>query len=396
MGKKVLRLLGMVLILLCLSVTSVRAEEDSGSKEEAEDIISQQMEALDFDSMDSIMGEVSQDTQFYEQNFAFQSFGDLLTQLVSGEVDLTLGQWVQEILNLLFKEIPLQGHLLLQVAALALLSQLLKSLDEHFQGSSAGEIGFFAVYGVLVMTLFHSFALAVDIVRSTTEKILQVGFALMPALAAVAAASGQVVSATIQSEVILGGMNLLLSALQYVVGGGIVLMVMLETANHISPKEMLGQFISLIRIVIEKGLKIVTSLFFILMGIQGIALPAMDKFLQKTASTAFSAVPVVGSALSGAVDTVLTGSTLVKNGIGAAGFLILLCICLLPMVKLIVCWLLYKVMAALLAPVADSRVIGLLSGMADAAGLLVAVLCSAIVIFMGAFGIFLYTTGASL
>ena len=56
MGKKVLRLFGMVLILLCLSVTSVRAEEDSGSKEEAEDIIRQQMEALDFDSMDSIMG----------------------------------------------------------------------------------------------------------------------------------------------------------------------------------------------------------------------------------------------------------------------------------------------------------------------------------------------------
>lgn len=342
------------------------------------------------------MGEVSQDNQFYEQNFAFQSFGDLLSQLVSGEVDLTFGQWMQEILNLLFKEIPLQGHLLLQVAALALLSQLLKSLDEHFQGSSAGEIGFFAVYGVLVITLFHSFAVAVDIVRSTTERILQVGFALMPALAAVAAASGQVVSATVQSEVILGGMNLLLSALQYVVGGGIVLMVMLETANHISPKEMLGQFISLIRILIEKGLKIITSLFFILMGIQGIALPAMDKFLQKTASTAFSAVPVVGSALSGAVDTVLTGSTLVKNGIGAAGFLILLCICLLPMIKLIVCWLLYKVMAALLAPVADSRVIGLLSGMADAAGLLIAVLCSAIIIFIGAFGIFLYTTGAAL
>ena len=60
MGKKVLRLLGMVLILLCLSVTSVRAEEDSGSKEEAEDIIRQQMEALDFDSMDSIMGEVTE------------------------------------------------------------------------------------------------------------------------------------------------------------------------------------------------------------------------------------------------------------------------------------------------------------------------------------------------
>lgn len=204
MRKKALRLVVMVLILLCLSITSVRAEEDSGSREDAEDIIRQQMEALDFDSMDSIMGEVSQDNQFYEQNFAFQSFGDLLSQLVSGEVDLTFGQWMQEILNLLFKEIPLQGHLLLQVAALALLSQLLKSLDEHFQGSSAGEIGFFAVYGVLVITLFHSFAVAVDIVRSTTERILQVGFALMPALAAVAAASGQVVSATVQSEVILG------------------------------------------------------------------------------------------------------------------------------------------------------------------------------------------------
>ena len=87
MRKKALRLVVMVLILLCLSITSVRAEEDSGSREDAEDIIRQQMEALDFDSMDSIMGEVSQDNQFYEQNFAFQSFGDLLSQLVSGEVE---------------------------------------------------------------------------------------------------------------------------------------------------------------------------------------------------------------------------------------------------------------------------------------------------------------------
>ena len=59
-----------------------------------------------------------------------------------------------------------------------------------------------------------------------------------------------------------------------------------------------------------------------------------------------------------------------KNGIGTAAILIILLICLPPLVKIAIFTVSYKVMAALLQPIADKRFVGCMGTVAEGGGLL--------------------------
>ena len=101
------------------------------------------------------------------------------------------------------------------------------------------------------------------------------------------------------------------------------------------------------------------------------------------------AVPVVGGAIGGAVETIFAGASLVGHCVGGAGMVILMCICLVPLGKLVAIWLLYKVTSALLSPIADAKMTELLEGMADGTGMLMGVLLVLIGMFVCGVGIFL-------
>lgn len=97
--------------------------------------------------------------------------------------------------------------------------------------------------------------------------------------------------------------------------------------------------------------------------------------------------------MSGAMDSVMAGSMMIKNGIGAAGCIVLLCICLLPAAKLTAIWFVYRLLAAFLSPIADPRMIQVLAAMGRSTAMLLGLLVSSIVIFTGVVGVFVMTTG---
>ena len=119
--------------------------------------------------------------------------------------------------------------------------------------------------------------------------------------------------------------------------------------------------------------------------------PSADRLIYKVSGSLISSVPIVGSALSGAVETVMTGSLLVKNGIGVVGCIVLLVICLVPVAKLTAFWLIYRMMAAFLAPIAEERVIRLLTALGKSTAMLLSILVISMVIFTGASGIMIVT-----
>lgn len=376
-------ILGIVLVLSMFCFASLKVEAEPQTSEEE---IGLDPSTMDFENVDKILEETGSD-EILKSQTKVDTVGQLLLALLSGDMKISGKEWGAAFGNLLWGNLQIYMGLMLQVIGLALMSQLFNSLTLQFSEAAVGEVGFVCVYSILVLVLLESFQLAYQETKQTVEAIRDLSFYMMPAMAAVAVAAGFPLSSILQGEALTGGFSLILTLMKDLFIVAVLWITVLETINLIGKRPVLSQLTSLGRTLIEKGVKTVSTLYLLAMGIFGAVTPAADRVVYKVSHTLLAAVPVVGSAMSGAMDSVMTGGVLVKNGIGAAGCIVLLCICLVPIAKLAAFWLIYRLMAAFLSPVADDRIIQLLKALGKSTAILLGILVAGMIIFSGAVGI---------
>lgn len=343
----------------------------------------------DFSPIEEELKTLQQDPQFYEGGLQFDDFLDLLGQILEGEIQLGFEDVLDGLLNQILGEWKAEWQLMLELAALMVCSGVLKNLNVSFGGSQVEQIAFYVVFGAAVTLLFQSFLITYQVAQNAGENITNTLLGLLPVLAGIQAASGGQVSATLGSGFLIGSVNLASFLVQTVFLNGILLFVTLSTVNQLTGQNMMKKIMGLAKVLIQKGIKGVSGIFLFLIGLQGIVAPAADSLVRKTMISAAGAVPVVGGAIGGAVETIFAGASLVGHCVGGAGMVILMCICLVPLGKLVAIWLLYKVTSALLSPIADAKMTELLEGMADGTGMLMGVLLVLIGMFVCGVGIFL-------
>ncbi len=375
--------LGIVILIaiLLLCPLKVRADTEKNGLDPS---------TLDFGEIDDMLVETGANETLRSQTES-KTVGQLLEEVISGDVKASWQDWIKAFGNSLWGNLQAYVGLMVQVVGLALVSQFFNSLTIHFGEGSAGDIGFLCVYGVMVLVLVESFQIAYEETKQTVEHVRNLSLYMMPAMAAVAVAGGFPISSIVQGEALSGGFSLILTVIKNVFIAGVLWITVLEVVNFISKRAVLTQLTSLGRTILEKGIKTICALYLMVMGVMGAVTPAADRMVYKVSNTLLSSVPVVGSAMSGAMESVMAGSVMVKNGIGAAGCILLLCICLLPVAKLTAFWLMYRLMAAFMSPIADERVIQLLSALGRSTAMLLGILVSSMVIFTGAVGILIVT-----
>lgn len=89
-----------------------------------------------------------------------------------------------------------------------------------------------------------------------------------------------------------------------------------------------------------------------------------------------SAIPVVGKILGDAVDTVLGCGIILKNAIGLVGIILILGICIMPILKLATLTITYKLLATVVQPIADEKIVELLEQIGDIFKIFLAILSS--------------------
>ena len=103
----------------------------------------------------------------------------------------------------------------------------------------------------------------------------------------------------------------------------------------------------------------------------------MDGITAKTAKTVVSsAIPVVGKILGDAVDTVLGCGIVLKNAVGIVGVIIVIGICIMPIIKLSILFLSYKLLAIVSEPIADKNIVGLLEQIGDVFKIFLGIICA--------------------
>ena len=84
---------------------------------------------------------------------------------------------------------------------------------------------------------------------------------------------------------------------------------------------------------------------------------------------------------------------IIKNGIGMAAVIAVLIVCAVPVLKLVLMAVLFKVTAAVIEPVADKRVVKAVNALGTAVGMLLMTVLAAVSLFLLMLAMIVMMTG---
>jgi len=150
----------------------------------------------------------------------------------------------------------------------------------------------------------------------------------------------------------------------------------LSISGAILETDRLKNLRDLLSELIRKGLKWIMYLFTGFLSISGVLAGSADAMTLKAVKMAISGmVPVVGSIVSEAADTVLTGAELLKSTAGTFGMIGILAIFLMPFMKIGIWFLGFRLSTAL-SSVIESKLSGCIDTVSQTMGFIMAMVGS--------------------
>ncbi len=224
--------------------------------------------------------------------------------------------------------------------------------------------------GIAVVSFGHVGEL-LDLGRKTIQELDGFSKALLPTLAAGAAAAGTPASAAAKCAATLMFSDILITLITRTLIPMVFAYVAVITAGAAIGDETLERVSKFIKWIVMILLTVSLSAFMAYLTISGTVAGAGDALAVKGLKMAVStAVPVVGGIISDAADTVLAGASVLKSSLGLFGLFAVLGICIVPFLRVGIEYLFYKLMAALISPLASDRMVRFVEGLSTAFGLI--------------------------
>lgn len=209
--------------------------------------------------------------------------------------------------------------------------------------------------------------------RETVLRVSQLSKALLPTLAAAEAASGGVTAASVRQVAAVFFSDVLLTIIDRLLLPAVYLYIGIAAAGAVLEGEAMERMGELLKKAIGWALGGLLALFTAYLTVSGAVAGAADAHAVKAAQSAMAAaIPVVGSILSEAAESVLAGAGLLKGMVGTAGTLALLGACLLPFLRLGCQYLLYQGASLVAAAAGPGKLTKLIARLGDAFALVLA------------------------
>lgn len=357
---------------------TAESEEEKSEEEIRQDTQSATAEKL----MDDMEMEQMQDAineLLGEESFSLE---DALHKILSGDKLFSKEYFMTLIKNFLYKNLAAERDTMIHVVLLVLMAALFSNFSNVFNNGQMGEISFYIVYMLLLAALVHSFGtLSIEISEGLTGFVTFMK-ALMPSyFLAVTAATGSA-TAMVFYEVVL----VLVYVVQVIflkgVLPGIHIYVLLQLVNFLHSEDFLSKMAELVRTVVEWTMRTCIAVVIGMQIIQNMIGPAIDTLKRDVIGKTAAAIPGIGNAINGVTEVALGTAVLVRNGLGVIGMIVILCVGLPPVIRLGMTTLLYKLLAAIVQPISDKRMVGALATIGDGCMLLLKVLLTMELLFL--------------
>lgn len=346
-------------LLFCLFGTGIKvyaSEEESGIS------IDYFMEESDLSEMQKIL-----DENLVGVDFQIDTF---IRKVWKGEISLSAENIINEIKKNIQQELEYNRRLWLQCFLIVVAAGIFTNFSMVFKNGQVGETGFYISYLFLFTILLGAFYSVFTMVERSVALLLTFMKALLPVyFLMMAGTNGAGVAAPMyQSSLwVIGILELVVAK---IVLPAIEIFFMLSLVNQFSKEDKLSKMTEFLESAIKWSLKGIMGLVLGMHSVEVMLLPAIGKVKQNAIIKTGSAIPVFGDAFESVTETVYGVASLLKNAIGVSGIIGILLLCAVPVIKIFVYTVVYKVGTAILQPISEKRIWNCLNGVASTSGLL--------------------------
>lgn len=346
-------------------------EEEAQIQKEVEEAL---VEEFDFSEVDDSLRQM-----FPTQKLKFE---DVLMPLLSGDIEATGELFLHFLADQLSYEFRYNRQNLVYILLIALIAAVFTNFSNAFQNRQVSEISFYVLYMLLIALCLSSFRIAMDGVEEKLSLLVDFMRVLCPSyFLAVALASGSVTSLFFYNVILL-----LIYVVEILILGFILplinIYIMIQVLSKLTGEDFLSQFAGLLQKLVAWILKTLLACIIGINVVQGLLAPAIDSLKRGALTKTAKALPGIGNAIGGVTDVLLGTTVLIKNGIGMAGTVIAVGICVVPLLQMLVMAFMYKLAAALVQPVSDKRITGCIGSVSEGYELIVKVIFSTGILFL--------------
>ncbi len=258
-----------------------------------------------------------------------------------------------KIYEFLFSEIKTSARLIFSVVFICIIASLTKSFSTRQTLSEASEFGIYCVCGIVVVSAFKTIS---SICTVTIENLSDFMDIAVPTYASVLFGCGYAKAAMSMQSLFMIISVFITHIIKNLICPLLFCLGLITIASGVSSTINISNFIKLLSKSVKYILGIVMTIFTGVIAFSGLSSSASDSLTVTTAKFAVSNfVPIVGGCLSSVLNSITQSSLVLKNNLGYIGFLALLSICIIPLVKIILLVFSFRLSASLAQLFAETK-----------------------------------------
>lgn len=314
------------------------------------------------------------DSEKYTQDaFGDIDINEIFTASISGKLDNGM------IINIIFKLLGdnVKNALITvgSVMIIVVIHSILKAISENLGNENVSKIAYYIEYILIITLIMTNFSSIITEMKTAVQNLTGFANSLIPLMITLMITTGNVVSSGMLQPILL----LLVTFISNFMTNILIPIALVATAlgiiSKISDQAQVGKLSKFLNSSMVWILGTVLTLFVSVTSLEGGLTSSIDGVTAKAAKTAISSVvPVVGSILGDAVNTIMGCSNIIKNAVGVVGIIVIIAICIRPIVQLAALTITYYLGAALCEPIADDKIVGIMEQMGGTFKIFLAVL----------------------
>lgn len=349
---------------------------NTDSTTENQDINSFSINNFDFSDADKAYKELVEQ----DDNLNGQSFSELVEEIIgSNYSDKGILDTVWQVL---FGVLASNKKALVQIIILAVLSALISSFLPVINGGQVSDMAQMVIKIVLVTILMASFTGACNVCVTTLDNCIAMYESIVPVFFTIVMAVSGSMTGAAYYEVILLMITIINSIYKNVLVNFVRIYILFSVADMITGKEQFSKMCELLSGAVRLSCKATMAVFSGIGCIKGLINPASDAYKKNMLYKSLKLVPVAGGSLEAVSQVVMGAGTVIKNSVGVAVIIALVAVCAVPIIKLTVLTVLYKVTAAFIEPVADKNFVRVVNAAGSAIGLLTVITVMTVTMFI--------------
>lgn len=300
---------------------------------------------------------------------------NIFQDAIKGEIDNE--SIFKNIIKLLGDELINGLTALGSILAIVVIHSILKSVGEGLENTNITKLIYYVQYILIVTVVMMNFSDIVQVVKETCNNLVGFMNILTPLIISLMIYTGSIVSSGILEPIILFLINFIGNIIEGLIIPVVLVFTSLIVISKISDNIQIEKLSKFLKSSVIWFFGIILTIFVGIISLEGTLSSSVDGITVKTTkSLVSSAIPVVGKILGDAVDTVLGCGIILKNAVGIIGVIIVIGICIIPIIKLGILTMAYKLMAGICEPIADKNITSLLEQIGDVYQIFLAILCS--------------------